>query len=305
MWRRRILYLVCLLGSLVFYGFYQQWLAGLLLALCIALPLFSLLLSLPAMLTVKAVLRCPESGRIGMPLRTGLAITCPFPYPPVDCKIRLVNTLTGTSYQGKPGEKIPTEHCGLFQISFPCFYAYDYLGLFRRKLKHSSACQVYVMPKSIPDGALHPVTNGALHLWRPKPGGGFSENYELRLYRSGDPLRHIHWKMAAKTGKLIYREAMEPALKGYVLSITLNGDEDTLDQKLGRLLYHSQTLLSKNQPHRILCTTGKGLTDYEITDTRSCEAAFRQILHGPCAAYDQPPKAENVLWQHHIGGNSL
>ena len=205
MWRRRILYLVSLAGCLVFFGFYQQWLSGLLLVLCFTLPLFSLLLSLPAMLTVKATLRCPESGRVGMPLRTALDITCKFPHPPVDCAIRLANTLTGTSYRGKPGEKIPTEHCGFFEISFPCFYAYDYLGLFRRKLNHSSACQVYVLPKAVPGGTLPPGSGGASRVWRPKPGGGFSENYELRLYRPGDNLRHIHWKMAAKTGKLIYR----------------------------------------------------------------------------------------------------
>lgn len=305
MWRRRMLYLVCLIGSLVFYGFYQLWLSGLLLVLCIALPLFSLLLSLPAMLTVKANLRCPESGRIGMPLRTALDITCRYPHPPVDCKIRLVNTLTQTSYRGKPGEKIPTDHCGLFEISFPCFYAYDYLGLFRRKLNHSSQCRVYVLPKAIPGGVLPADTSSVSKLWRPKPGGGFSENYELRLYRPGDNLRHIHWKMAAKTGKLIYREAMEPAQKGCVLSVTLSGDEAALDKKLGNLLYHSQALLSKAQPHYILCATGKGVKSYEVTDINSCEQAFRQMLQGPVTPYDQPPKAENVLWQHHVGGDSL
>ena len=305
MWRRRILYLACLVGSLVFFGFYQKWLSGLLLMLCIALPLFSLLLSLPAMLTVKAILRCPESGRMGMPLRTALDITCRFPHPPVDCKIRLANTLTGTSYRGKPGELIPTDHCGRIHISFPYFYAYDYLGLFRRKLNHHSDCYVYVMPKTIDGGTLPALSTPANMRWRPKPGGGLTENYELRLYRPGDNLRHIHWKMAAKTGKLIYKEAMEPVQKDIVLSVCLHGEEDILDQKLGKLLHHSQKLLSKNQSHRILCATGKGVGDYLVTDISSCEAAFMQMLQGPKAQHDHMPKAENVLCQHHIGGNGL
>lgn len=240
-----------------------------------------------------------------MPLRTALDITCRFPHPPVDCKIRLVNTLTGTSYRGKPGELIPTDHCGRIHISFPCFYAYDYLGLFRRKLKYRSDCYVHVMPKAIAGSTLPNLSGSIGKIWRPKPGGGFSENYELRLYRPGDNLRYIHWKMAAKTGKLIYREAMEPAQKGFVLSVCLFGDEHALDQKLGKLLSHSQTLLSRNQPHRILCVSGKGVGDYLVTDINSCEAAFLQMLQGPKAEYEQAPKAENVLWQHHIGGDRL
>ncbi|MBR2633811.1 MAG: DUF58 domain-containing protein, partial [Lentisphaeria bacterium] len=43
---------------------------------------------------------------------------------------------------------------------------------------------------------------------RPKPGGGYGENYEIRQYRPGDNLNQIHWKLSAKVGDLMLREPM-------------------------------------------------------------------------------------------------
>ena len=47
---RRIVYAAALLGAVVFYWAYREWLSWLVLMLLVFLPWFSLLLSLPAML---------------------------------------------------------------------------------------------------------------------------------------------------------------------------------------------------------------------------------------------------------------
>ena len=99
MWGRRIAYLLTLLGSLVFYGFYKEWLSWIAMMAILFLPVLSLLISLPAMLTVKAALRCPKTVRMGVPARTALHYDCMFPIPPVKSRIRLRHSLTEQSFQ--------------------------------------------------------------------------------------------------------------------------------------------------------------------------------------------------------------
>ncbi len=303
MWGRRILYLASLLFCLVFYVFYKEWMAWILLLAVVGLPWLSLLMSLPAMLTVKASLRCPQSVRMGMPARTGLKLECKFPQPPVSCKIRLHHSLTDTFFVGQPGELIPTDHCGVMTISYDRLQIYDYLGLFRRNLKRPDKTIVYIEPKPVPTRAMPQFEGKAISLWRPKPGGGFSENHDLRPYRPGDDLRNIHWKMTAKTGKLIYREPIEPVQQGYLLSLTLMGNGDEIDKKLGRLVWSSSQLLVKQQEHTVRCQTGNGTVCFTVTEKAELEIGLRTILLGPPATAEAEAEHTDVLWQHHIGGD--
>lgn len=299
-----MLYLTGLLGCVVFYGFYREWFSWFALVAVVALPWFSLLISLPAMLAVKANLRCPAKARLDMPVRTKLQLQCRFPTPPVHCGIRIVNAMTGERFLGTAGEYIPTTHCGMLTISYPKMYVYDYLGLFRRQLRRTDTHTIFIEPKPIPSNRPLQSAGKYVSLWRPKRGGGFSEVHDLRLYRPGDDLRHIHWKMAAKTGKLIYREPMEPVQKGYVLNVALCGTAGELDRKLGQLLWTSQTLLEQNLPHTIRCNTNTGLLTFEVTDTLSLETSLQTLLSTPKADSVALPSAENALWQQHIGGES-
>ena len=85
----------------------------------------------------------------------------------------------------------------------------DPLGLFRSFIKISAPQTVLILPKRYP---LPPIAlPGAL---RYQEGGvalatnvGRSDEFiALREYRHGDPLRHIHWRSWAKTGKPIVKE---------------------------------------------------------------------------------------------------
>ena len=236
-----------------------------------------------------------------MPLRTAIQTKCRFPMPPVDCQIRLVNSLTGERYIGQPGELVPTEHCGKITITTPEPKVYDYLGLFSKELPPCNICTVFVLPKPV-EGELLPESSRNDSVWKPKPGGGVAERHELRLYRPGDEIRNIHWKMTAKTGKLIYREAMEQSKKGYVLTLALSGTPEQLDQKLGRLLWSSRTLIGQKRPHRVRCLTGGGVVSFTVINENSLEEGMRKILAMPCAANDTLPEAEDALWLQRIGG---
>lgn len=292
------------MACLVFYGFYREWVSWMVLLTVGLLPWFSLLLSLPALLTSRAVFRCPQSVRVGVPVRTALELDTKFPSPPLRCKIRLYNALTEVSYVGKPAERIPTEHCGRITISYDRLFIYDYLGLFRRRLRKGDSCVIFVEPKAVTAEAIPQTGTGAVSAWKPKTGGGWSEDHDLRLYRPGDDLRQIHWKLAAKTGQLIYREPIEPVLQGYLLTMTLAGTEEELDRKLGRLLYASTELLTQQLPHEVRCLTGKGVVCFCVTDPASLETGIRQLLSCPRTEAEVVPGKQAVLWQHHIGGGS-
>lgn len=303
MWGRRIAYLAGVLGCLVFYGFYREWFSWLLLLILLLLPWFSLVLSLPAMLTAQAGLRCPESVRMGVPVRTALQVQCKFPTPPVGSRIRLHNSLTDGRFVGLPGERIPTDHCGLMTIAYDRLFVYDYLGLFCRRLRKGDSCLVYIEPKAVPAPQMPSFEGRAVSAWKPKPGGGFSENHDLRLYRPGDDLRNIHWKMAAKTGKLIYREPIEPVQKGYLLTMTLAGSPKQLDEKLGQLLWLSDALLSRLLEHEVRCVTGSGTVSFHVTDKASQQEGLHALLRSTPAKNDSAAQKSDALWRHHIGGD--
>lgn len=302
MWGRRIFYLCCLLGSLVFYFVYQQWFSWMLLLLLLLLPWFSLALSLPAMHGLSVKLRCPAMTRWGVPARTGMRLSCRYPIPPMDCKIRLVNTLTGESYLGKPGEWIPTDHCGRITVTVPRCVVHDYLGLFTKGLPEQEIRTVFVLPKPIAGELPQPGSQNDSIL-KPK-SGGLAEFHELRLYRPGDELRHIHWKLSAKTGKLIYRQAMVQAKKGFVLSLSLSGTPDQVDRKLGQLLWTSRVLLRQKRPHQIRCLTGKGTVSFTVTDEATLEEGLCNLLSMPRAVGENLPETADALWYQQIGGDS-
>lgn len=304
MWGRRLLYLLSLLGSVVFYGFYREWFSWLLLVTVFLLPWFSLFLSLPAILSAQATLRCPDTVRMGVPVRTALQVKCAFPTPPVTCRLRLYNSLTDSRYIGKAGELIPTEHCGCIIIFYDKLLVYDYLGLFCRRLRKGESTRVYVEPKPIPAFLPERLEGQHISLWKPKPGGGFSENHDLREYRPGDDLHSIHWKMSAKTGKLIYREPIEPAQKGYLLTLSLQGDPDMIDHKLGELLWLNQTLLQRGCEHQVHCNTGAGTLRFSVSDRTSATNCLHTLLRSKKATREQKMSRQNVLWHHHIGGDS-
>ena len=87
--------------------------------------------------------------------------------------------------------------------------------------------------------------------YHPKPGGGFSEIHDLREYRPGDSLHEIHWKLSAKTDKLIVREAEEPDLGLVVLSFDFSGTRTQLDSTLRQLLWLSGWLTEREVAHQI------------------------------------------------------
>ena len=298
---RRVVYLVLLAGLTLLYCFYREWMAWLVLLATLMLPVFSLLISLPAMVTLKASLQCPEKAKMGTPVRTQLQVVCKFPAVPVKYKLRLCNILTDTRYVGLPGERIPTDHCGLVRLEGCRLYVYDYLGLWRYTVKDAPHL-LYVFPREVEMKLPARDSGKRLLRWKPKPGGGFGENHDLRLYRPGDELHHIHWKMSAKTGKLIYREPLEPVSREPVVSLTLSGKPEELDRKLGRLHWVCRTLLEQKESVQIRCMTKTGMRFFRLEREQELEEMMKSLLCSPVTEGDSVPELGLGYLHCHIGG---
>lgn len=301
---RRIGYLAALIGCVVFFWAYREWLSWILLMLVVFLPWFSLLVSLPAMLKTGVAVRCPETISLGDRAEVSYVGDCALPTPPIRGKLLIQRPLTGEQCVARNESPLPTEHCGALLITPKRIWVYDYLGLLRLPVRKKQAFTALVRPVPVQEENPPDMSRYLVNAWKPKPGGGFAENHELRLYRPGDNLRQLHWKLSAKTGKLILREPME-ALRGLaLLTLELTGTPKELDRKLGKLQWLSQYLLSKDVPHQVHCLTGSGMETFQVKNEGDVLAMIDTLLRTPAAAEDMRPSYIHASWSYHIGGDS-
>lgn len=256
-----ILYLCSLGFGLVFHAFYYGWYSWFVLMLLICLPLFTLLVSIPAMLRMRLQLEAPVLCARGDQIYLGLRGSCGrLPMPKCRFRLTMANRLTGQSVSVR--QRIPsgarwyvsldTTHCGHVDCSVDRSRVYDFLGLFWIPARQPHAAAVSVYPIPVQPSRLPNLSQFLIRQRRPKPGGGFSEEHELRTYRPGDNLRDVHWKVSVKTDQLIVREALEPVRGRTLLTLDLTGSPEELDSVLSQLSWLSQWLLEHDTPHQIL-----------------------------------------------------
>ncbi len=302
MLRRWLLYLASLAGCIIFYVSYQQWIAWIFLVTAVCLPLLSLLVSLPAMFLTKVSLRVPGQAAVSDKIRPMPVLTGFLPWADVRGKLQMENLLTGEKESFPVGKHRQLNRCGMYVIGAKRLERTDYLGLFPLKLRSVAECSVLVMPTPIPLDTMPDTVPAPVRLWRPKAGGGFSENHDLRLYRPGDDLRQIHWKASAKTGKLIYREPIEPVKGKTVIALCLCGSPKQLDKAMGQVLWLGELLLNRKIEFSLRCTTGNGALSWEILNREQLEQAVQRLLRTGAASQKILPDISDAGRCYVIGG---
>lgn len=299
---RRVVYLAVLLSCLGFYIAYQQWLAWILLLVVFFLPWFSLVVSLPAMLRFRVEAGGPTAVEMGARAEVRLLGWCALPVPPFRGRLRLTRLTTGESWKHKTMLPLPTEHCGALEAVPEKIRVYDQLGLIGLPVRKTGRKILLVRPEPVAIESLPGLDRCLAHSWRPKPGGGFAENHELRLYRPGDGLNQVHWKLTAKTGRLTIREPMEPERALVLLTMNLRGSAEVLDRKFGKLLWLGQHLLELGIGFEIRVLTGDGVSSYTVTDEAGLGGAVDTLLAAkPATGGDLRNTEFHAAWHYHIG----
>ena len=299
---RRLLYITALGIGLVFFTAYQEWLSWLLLLVILGLPVLSLVVSLPAMLDFRAEPVVPAAARMGIRVDTRLTGWCRLPVPPFQGRLRICRSITGQQWHIKSGGALPTDHCGGLTVEPEKVWVYDYLGLIGIPVRNKETKTVIVRPVPVAIPQLPDLDRFLARSWRPKFGGGYAENHELRLYRPGDSLNQVHWKLSAKIGKLILREPMQPERGLVLVTMNLRGTPEELDRKFGRLLWLGNHLLEKEAAFEIRVLTGQGILCYGVETQQTLMKAVDELLCAAPAEGDLRERNFRASWQYHIGG---
>ena len=309
MWYRRLIYGVVLTGVLLFQITNENYLACFLLALCVALPLISLALSLPGMLKCRPELIAePSALDRGETGGWSLAVSTPeLPLARLSLRLRRENLLTGQRKTLKLALKgvsrhlpetlpAPTEHCGLLELQADKVRVYDYLGLFTLRLKPPVPARIVCRPVpaqcrpvEVPDG------KGARSSSKNASRRGPGEDYELREYRPGDPLRSVHWKLSSKWDELIVRERADAVTPLPLLTLDRFGTPEALDKLLDRVTGMSRAMLGVQRPHAVLWLDQTGEPQlYPVSDEREYAVCLLALLSQPASltgpALDQFPE---------------
>lgn len=319
MFARRMLYLATLIGVVAFHLFYTGFDSYLLLVSLLALPVISLAVSLPAMLGTRVTLSAPTVVQRGKKaeLTVQLASGCGA-LPVGGARFRLISHNRFTGAEPYPPRvylaagsaqtiRIPidTAHCGCILHAAAHVRVLDHLGLFALPVRRCAATATTVLPVAAPPDPVPKLFDYAAYDLRPKPGGGFSEEHELRPYREGDAIVSVHWKLSSKLDSLIVREPMEPRIKPVLLTFELCGTPTALDAMLAELNWLSDRLSAHGLAHMLEWRDGAGRIHTErVTDEKALETLLRRILASPAAAHALPPASvpPKMGAYYHVGG---
>ena len=286
---RRILYVVLLIGSTLMHFAYGQYVTHYILLFLLFLPVFSLLISLPAILTSEAQISGGEDVYRTRSAKIRLTVRCRFFLPPELCKITVEqqNLFLDTHpvkqklrfYGTKKNTLVfepDTSKLGTVRYRICSARVYDYLGLIAIPMRRNGSVALTVLPdmeRPIPEPELIEPSDRIL---KPKPQG-FSEEHELRPYREGDAINLIHWKLSEKYDETIIREPQLLVRKNIILSVDLPKDYTELQSVMEQLHYLSDRLCDNGIPYLLHF----GMQSVMIRSNGEFERFLKTVLSEP------------------------
>jgi len=260
---------------------YHPWISWYLFTLVLLVMPFDLIVSLPGMLTKTVMLSTPsflEKDASAVAVITSVHLK-PFPFKCLTAKLRITcdgldvtrRVLTGSEVNDRNEITIDTSRTGVTVFELKNASAVSLVGLFSLPIKVNCRSSVLVLPPPIAPSSTSFLPRGIS--LQAKPGGGFSEEHDMRNYRLGDPVRSIHWKLSAKLNSLIIREPLVPPPHSRLIQVSKWDDETEKDIILGRLRWTCEYFLTHDMAFYIKFAEQGNIA--EITSTSD----FHEFLH--------------------------
>lgn len=302
---RRAAYMIALAGALLFYILYPYWFSWYLLVLILLLIPFDLFASLPGMLTRRLKLSSPDvlgQGEDGF-LTATTECKVRFPVRCVIARLKITCDDYSLSRRIECGAErgggyeliIDTSRTGVTAFKVRRAWVVSLLGLFSVPIPAGCEAAVLVLPAPVKPPREITLPRGVT--LRPKPGGGFADDADLRPYRIGDPVRTIHWKLSAKHDSLIVREPLAPPRHSRLVRVAMWDSPGGRDLTLGRLLWISGRLLKNDLSYYV--KLGDSGPIAEVAIAKDLEDYLFHVLSGapglPSSAARLPSRFSWVL----------
>ena len=269
MLRYRLAYAFALAGAVLFYLFFNGYLALFLLIFAVVFPLVSVLI---AFLAGRGVTLDPEpsapSCNKDVPFALRLRIRNRSFLPLTTARITVCcrNILTGAVQEDTFRLPIPpradlsmdrmftSRYCGKMSYTVTGAICYDFLGLVSFRLPAGQEADFFVLPTvhavSVQSGASSLPGTDSTTFSKYKPGDDPSEIFDIRPYRSGDRPRSIHWKLSSKLDDLMVKEFSLPTDSSLLLMADLTGtDSAAIDTAVETFASLSHDLLEQQIFH--------------------------------------------------------
>ena len=293
--QRRAEYIGILLAALLFYAFCTDYISLFMLLNVLFLPALSLVLTCISGLRLEAAIENPDTtqAEVGDELRVYVRVKNPARLG--GARVRM-NLLINYELEGKVHTEkmrfvterseqmtaclVSAQHCGRITCRIEKLKLYDYLWLLSIPGKAShDHCSFTVMPK-LPD--IDPLTERTLRedfesniYAQNRPGRDYSEVYEIRSYREGDPISSIHHKLSAKREELVVREGSYPVGSRLMLLAVLPDWSRSIgecEEVLTAVFAVSSFLTANGFDHTIACLSENepsGLMQIAVNDEAS------------------------------------
>ena len=265
-----------------------MWLSWYILIALLAIPVFALIVTIAASLTVKFSVVNPAVTVKGKPAFIKLSIegiASAFSF----YKVKMITTdhMAGTQEKkvivicDNGVTKIPleTDHCGAYSYKLSKLKVYDLLGFFHFDQNINKDIELLVKPSPEMPGYMPDMYGFKAKKLR-KSSKPNSEIYDIRDYQLGDPVKTIHWKMSAKKDKYLVKEPLEE-YGGYSrVILKMTDDRDELDLHLGQILFTSKFFIDHEVAHiiRVIPPDSREVA-FSIESNIDLERALHTILH--------------------------
>lgn len=146
--------------------------------------------------------------------------------------------------------EIPCPHCGHYTIQVQKIKCFDLLQCFSFSKTVSIQNSFDVMPHyHLVDVSVHQVhqldEQGENYLTDQK-GDDYSEIFEIRTYREGDELKHIHWNMSSKFQEFFVKVGSQPVHENLTLAMEYKENNTFYDLQFDYFYSLCISLLKEN-----------------------------------------------------------
>ena len=277
-----LIYAAAVIGCAAFRAYYIGWFGVFLFRAAVLVPIVTVALSLPGMITARVRLRAPERVRRGDSACARFRVKSRLPFGGERLKICVRNLFTGeerfvslTPGGSSAALALPCDECGVLSVSVVREYRRDLTGLLRIPFGGGAAVRCTVLPvPEEPDAADLARLIEERQVLRPRPGA-YSEEHEVREYRPGDPMRSMHWKLSSKMDRPVVREPQADPRRRITVELDPDGD---IRRSLSVMAWVCERLISMELEFDVLWRSRTGAKSSHAASSAALCAAFEALL---------------------------